>query len=219
MRFKVRGIYDIEFFLYLKRIGVKNFAFDLRPTSFNFTPMYKIIEMLKATNGDNDTYSFIFDGEKDFVIEQLISSAKKEGLLNSGNCFLELGELKELSNCSKFGLPIIWRFNETMDYRKIPNEPNLHGVSFTYKYFEKLQESNQLYTFLKEILDLKRDDQFIDLRLDWSDHLSESVLDFLPANTYGFEINQQVEKSYRHIDMNLVSSHLEHAKRIINLES
>ena len=70
MRFKVRGIYDLEFFLYLKRIGVKNFAFDLRPTSFNFTPMYKIIEMLKAGGDDSDTYSFIFDGEKDFAIEQ-----------------------------------------------------------------------------------------------------------------------------------------------------
>lgn len=219
MNVKLRGVYDLELFRYLKKIGVKHFSFDLRPTSFNFTPMRKIIQMLEELGDTEDQYFFMFGSEKDFVIEQLMTFLRRETALKRENCFLEFTDAKDLSACSKFGLPFIWRFMESVDYRKLPDLPLMSGVSFSYQYLEQLRDTNQLYPFIIEFVALKRADQWIDLRLDWSDHLSESVIDFMQATTYSYEISSKVEDSYRHINMGLVSSHLDHAKRILNLEN
>lgn len=218
MKVKLRGVYDLELFRYLKKIGVKHFAFDLRPTSFNFTPVRKIVEMLESAGGPEDRYYFMFGTDKDFVIEQLVGYIRKKVSLGQENCFLEFTDARDLAACSKFGIPFVWRYMETVDYRKLSSVEHLSGISLSYQYLEELRDSNQLYPFILEFNQLMRDDQWIDLTLDWSDHLSESVIDFLPAKTYSYEINPKVEDSYRHINMGLVSSHLEHAKRILNLE-
>lgn len=209
----------MELFRYLKKIGVKHFSFDLRPTSFNFTPLRKIVEMLDEAGTTEDRYFFMFGTEKDFVIEQLMTMIRRKTALKRENCFLEFTDAKDLSACSKFDLPFIWRFNEGVDYRKMPEIENMAGISFSYEYLDELRESNQLYPFILEMLALKREEQWIDLRLDWNDHLSASVTDFIKAATYSYEISSKVEDSYRQINMGLVSSHLDHAKRILNLDA
>lgn len=218
MQIKMRGIYDQKLFEYLKKTGVKQFAFDLRPTSFNFTPMRSIVNMLDAAGEEDDRYFFMFGSEKDFVIEQLMSFVRKKPVLNSKNCFLEFTDPSDFKKCSDFGLPFLWRFDEKADYRKGWSCEKLKGISLSYKYLESLQETNQLWPFIMEFSKDKRNDQWIDLRLDWSDQISESVIDFLPVHTYSYEINTKVEESYRSVNMGMVGSHLEHARRILNLE-
>ncbi|MEX0799477.1 MAG: hypothetical protein WD025_08525 [Bacteriovoracaceae bacterium] len=219
MNVKVRGVYDLDLFRYLRKAGINHFAFDLRPASFNFVQMRKIIEMLQNEREGKETFSFMFASEKDFVIEQLMVHVRRNALLDEKNCYLEFTDSENLAECEKFGLPYIWHFKDSFNYRKIRNSKSLSGVSFSYEYLESLRESNQLYPFIKEFINIKREDQWIDLRLDWSDHLSESVTDFMPAQVFSYEINQKVEESYRRVDMNLVGSHLEHAKRILNLDA
>lgn len=219
MNVKLRGVYDIELFRYLKKVGINHFGFDLRPASFNFTPLKSISEML-ADSGDSDDFCFfMFGSEKDFVIDQLMTMLRNRTALSRERCFLEFTDAVDLAACSKFETPFVWRFNDRVEYRKIASNEFLKGISFSYSYLESLRDSNQLYPFIMELMALKRDDQWIDLRLDWSDHMSESVIDFFQPRLFGFEINQKVETGYRHINMNLVGSHLEHAKRILNLET
>lgn len=218
MQIKMRGIYDQKLFEFLKKTGVKQFAFDLRPTSFNFTPMRSIFSMLNAAGEKDDRYFFMFGSERDFVIEQLMTFVRKNPVLNSQNCFLEFTDPSNFEKCAGFGLPFIWRFDEKTDYRKGWSCDSLKGISLSYKYLDSLKESNQLYPFIMEFSKEKRLDQWIDLRLDWSDQISESVIDFLPVQTYSYEINTKVEESYRSVNMGMVGSHLEHARRILNLE-
>lgn len=218
MKVKVRGVYDLELFRYLKSVGVSHFAFDLRPASFNFVQAHKIVEMLELGAGGEETFSFVFASEKDFVIEQLTGFIRQRCALPEENFLLEFADAENLQACEKFRLPYIWHFKENSNCRKIKEARLLRGISFSYSFLEGLRDSSGLYSFIKEFSSMKRGDQWIDLRLDWSDHLSESVIDFFPANTLSYEINQKVENSYRKVNMNLVSSHLDHARRTLNLD-
>lgn len=219
MSVKLRGVYDLELFRYLKQIGVKHFGFDLRPTSFNFTPTRKIVEMLESAGDTGDKCFFMFGDEKDFVVEQLTAQIRRKTALRRANCFLEFTDAKDVKACARFGHPFIWRFQNGADYRKIPEVDLLAGISVSYEYLEELRESNQLYPFILELGALKRADQYIDLRLDWNDHLSENVTGFLQAETFSYEVGPKVENGYRHINMGLVGSHLDHARRILDLDT
>lgn len=218
MQVKMRGVYDLNLFNYLKRVGVKQFGFDLRPASFNFTPMRTIIEMLESSAQAEDKYFFMFGNEKDFVIEQLVNHVRKKSNLKEENICLEFTDATDLSKLSTFGIPFLWRFRTDVDFRKMTNSPLLKGISVSHADLISWRDSGELYNYIKELGDLMRPDQWIDLRLDWGDNISESLLDFLKIETYSYEIDAQVEDSYRKINMGLVSSHLDHAKRILNLD-
>jgi hypothetical protein len=45
----------------------------------------------------------------------------------------------------------------------------------------------------------------------------ETLIDFFNFSSINYEINSHVEKCFRQIDLHLVSGHIEHTKRSLNI--
>jgi hypothetical protein len=104
MRFE--GIFDLRTLKFLKSLGHHHFTFDMRPQSFNFMPLHRLISILENVmlgflqdpQGSPDKFYFQFEREKEFVITKICQDltesfqtlqSKERGSIWGKNFFLE----------------------------------------------------------------------------------------------------------------------------------
>jgi len=212
MKLRVSGIYDPETISYLKQFGVGDFVFDLRPTSFNFIQTYKVKEILEQSQLGLDNFYLKFENEKDFVIHEIV----KDIITTDNSVVLEFSGNESLDFCEQFGVPYVWHFNETVNYEKLGDMKYLKMVSLKNDYLEWLNNYSDLYKFLGQFLLKLNPNQNIELNLDWHSSVMETLIDFFNFKFINYEINNKVEKSFRNVDLHLVSTHIEHTRRTLN---
>lgn len=215
MELRVCGVYDPATINELKILGIRHFAFDLRPTSFNFIQLRKILEIIREVNTGIETFYFMFSNEKDFVVRELLKSFEQG--LPRHQIRLEFFSIENLKSCNEFGVDFVWHFDKDINYLNLSELSHLKIISLSQSGLSRLSYTNQLYDFMESLDKLKNDEQSYDLYLDWNETPLDTVIDFFAIQTVSFEINQKVELSYRRIDLPLVSSHIEHTKKTLNI--
>lgn len=208
MEIKINGVYSYDLMLFLKSMGIKNFGFDLRPKSFNFIQLHVIKDIIQKCDTGNETYSFMFSNEKDFVINELIKSIESDTLLTRDRVLLEFTDVHDINDCESFNLNYIWHFSESSNYRKLSSTQFLRVLSIDQKILEQYQNSGQVYEFIKEINNLRGENTLLDLRVNWDESIIESINDFYLPNLITLEISQLVESSYRNPNQSILQDHL-----------
>lgn len=208
MEIKINGVFSKELVNFFKSKSIHNFGFDLRPTSFNFIQLHVIKDILKEISSSESTYTFLFQNEKDFVIKELINFLAEDGLISKEQVLLEFTDIQDIDECESHGMNYIWHFNDMTNYRKINHSKFLRVISIDQTQLEIYQSRGELFSFIKELNDLKSDSNILDLRLDWTQAPQESIIDFINPTLYTLEINNTIQTSYRNVNKQQVENHL-----------
>lgn len=208
MEIKINGIYSIETIQFLQDLKIKNFGFDLRPTSFNFIQLHSIREIISKVDTGKEVYSFIFENEKDYVIQELLKNIKEETLIDPNRILIEFASITDISVCENFKMNYNWHFSNQINYRKIQDSNYLKILSFSQRELIELQNKEEFFHLIKEINEIKNDSNILDLRVDWTESLIESIIDFINPQILTFEVNNLVETSYRNTNNQLIQNHL-----------
>jgi hypothetical protein len=214
VKLRVSGIYNPELIQYLRQYNISHFSYDFRPTSFNFTQAYRVKEMLESVGNPLDCISLHFADEKDFVIYEILKDVK---LSAQGEVFLEFSGKHPLEFFEQFETPYIWHFNELVNIDKLGELKYLSKISFDHLFLERLMQFGDLFDFLGKITSILKDNQTLEIHLDWDTAVMETLIDFFNFDSLCFEINSKVETSYRTPDLHLVSTHIEHTKRSLDI--
>lgn len=214
MEIKINGVYSNEVVSFFKSLGIHNFGFDLRPTSFNFIQLHAIKDIIKSH--PDLVFTFLFNNEKDFVIKELVNFACEDTQLNKENVLLEFTHVHDIDVCESFEMNYIWHFNDLTNYRKMRNSKFLRVISLSQSLLEDYRERQELFDFIKELNELKSQANLLDLRIDWTEAPGESIIDFIQPNLLTLEIDNSVQKSYRVLNNEIVQVHLSYLKQCIN---
>lgn len=216
MEVRVNGVYSSSIINHLSAIGISHFSFDLRPMSLNFTQSYKIKEILEQTTSSLKTFYIHFENEKEFMINELLSSIGESR--GQSSMMLEFSGRDEIEYFESFDTPYLWHFNEDVNLEAIINSKYLKKISFDQIYIERLLQFGKLYDLFGNILKLIGNKEIeLEISANWDSAIMETIIDFYPITSLNFEINNKVEKSYRQIDLQLVAGHIEHTKRSLNI--
>ena len=214
MKLRVSGIYNPEIIQYLRQYSISHFTYDFRPLSFNFTQAYRVKEMLETVGSPLDSVSLHFADEKDFVISQILKEVKES---SQGEVLLEFSGRDPLNFFEQFETPYIWHFNELVNIDNLSELKYLSKISFDHLYLERLMQFGELFNFLGKITAILKENQSLEIHLDWDTPVMETLIDFFNFDSLCFEINNKVEASYRNPDFKLVSTHIEHTKRSLDI--
>lgn len=216
MEVRVNGVYNSSIINHLSAIGISHFSFDLRPMSLNFTQSYKIKEMLEQTSSSLKHFYIHFENEKDFMINEIvadINNSRGQAEIN-----LEFSGHDQLEYYESFETPYLWHFNEDVDFSQIAKTKNLKKISFDQLYIEQLLQFGKLYDLFGKVLAFVGNKGIeLEISANWDSAMLETIIDFYPITSLNFEINNKVETSYRQIDLQLVTGHIEHTKRSLNI--
>lgn len=216
MEVRVNGVYHSSIINHLSAIGISHFSFDLRPVSLNFTQSYKIKEMMEQTTSSLKTFYLHFENEKDFMINELLKDLNASR--GQANIMLEFSGRDELEFYESFNTPYLWHFNEDINLETLTKTKNLKKISFDQLYIERLLQFGKLYDLFGDIIKLIGDKKIeLEISANWDSAILETIIDFYPITSLNFEINNKVERSYRQIDLQLVTGHIEHTKRSLNI--
>ena len=216
MDIRLNGVYHTSIIQHLKDFGLSHFSFDLRPKSFNFTQSYKIKEMLQATASPLVHYYLHFADEKDFVIREIYKSLYEER--NDSSLMFEFSGTENLDYFESFKVPYVWHYRESITLEQIRQTQYLKMISFDSVFIERLFQFGKLYQLFGEFAEISHEKKMsLEISQDWNTSVLETLIDFYPIKTLNFEINRQVEKSFRQIDLQQVAGHIEHTKRSLNL--
>ena len=214
MEIKINGVYSKEIVSFLKGLGIRNFGFDLRPTSFNFIQLHVIKDIVKENK--DVIFTFLFNNEKDFVVKELVNFACEDDHLIKDNLLLEFTDIQDIDDCEAFEMNYIWHFSDLTNYRKMKNSKYLRVISLSQLLLNDYQERQELFSFIKELNELKPTNNLLDLRIDWTEAPGESIIDFIKPELLTLEIDTSVETSYRNLNNQLVQTHLNYLNQIIS---
>jgi hypothetical protein len=214
VKLRVSGIYNPDIIQYLRQYNISHFSYDFRPTSFNFTQAYRVKEMLETAGSPLDTISIQFADEKDFVISEILKDIKSS---SKGEVLLEFSGKHPLDFFEQFETPYIWHFNELVNIDNLSELKYLSKISFDHIFLERLMQFGDLFDFLGKMTTLLKENQSLEIHLDWDTSVMETLIDFFNFDSLCFEINNKVETSYRTPDLKLFSAHIEHTKRSLDI--
>jgi hypothetical protein len=207
MEYSLKGITKLSNIEVTQALGLQSYAFDLRPRSFNFTPLYNI-KQIQQTSGQ-EVYTLLFENEKDLVLKELV----KEFEFKENIVYLEFTGVTELNELDSLGMPYAWHYNPEIKISEVKKAKFLKRVVFSHVLLEHFDDSGELFGFLSLFTDLVEGLEF-ELFLDWDSSILESAFSYFHFDRISFEINSKVESSYQCADeISLVS----HIKRIQEL--
>lgn len=202
MNLLLKGITKASSVETTQNIPVAGYAFDLRPRSFNFTPIKNIQNILEQC--PIASFDLIFENENPSIVAEILNKFKDAAVRPS----LEFCGAVDFSVLDRLQKTYSWRYHEEVSISKIKAAENLKKIILTHDILEKYLESGELFGFLQ----LFNDDDFSDLQfellLDWDSFVIESVLDISGFDFISFELNSKVEISYQNPDEDLVVSEL-----------
>lgn len=213
---RVSGIYDHQTIGFLKQKGIQKFTFDLRPISFNFVQAFKICELINESYQYGDDYAFQFDLDKDFVIKNVIERIESKASVSLSSLAIEFCSSRTLNECEQFSRPFIWHYDEHYE-KDFFQSKFLHTVIFKQGLIHQLDLSQKLYPFMDKFFKHCPNHVNVELEMDWNSPILSTLIDFFPINGLNYAINSRVEKSFRHVDLQLVGQHIEHTISHLNI--
>lgn len=209
---RVHGIYDLRTLEILKEQKVRHWAFDLRPRSLNYVPGYKLEEMLHNEGMFADSISLHFCGEKDFVIQKIVSDLKKAYPQIGNRLFLEFSDNEDVSFYESFDLPFLWHYQSDKKNLDILSSGHLRGLIFEDNFIDKILINEIERNFLMNLFSFNP--RFlarpIDLILNMTENnsLNRSFFEFLDFSFVSLTLGPEIEICYRNVNLNLLREQL-----------
>lgn len=207
MDYGLKGITKLSLIENNKDLDLTIYSFDLRPKSFNFTPMSNIKKILSSTGIDQ--FTLLFENEKDFVLNELI----KEFELDENNVHLEFSGSTQIDELDSLGMPYSWHYNPEIKISQISKSQFMKRIVFGHQLLEHFNENGELFGFLSLFTDLVDGLEF-ELLLEWDSPVLESMFEYFNFDYISFEIDSKVEVSYQNVDEVQLNNHI---KKIQNL--
>ena len=215
----VGGIYDLETISQLRHIHLNNFGFDFRPKSFNFLQQHLVVDILKKCHRSSDRYFFHFQNEKDYIIFEYINYLKKT-VPFCNNFFLEFSDHMEPSYYEKFSHPFYWYYQSESLFEEIVFLSDLQGIILPHSLLLRFYERGNLNDFISYFLRVLANKKMeVVLSLEWKYEISPFIFELLNFDMISFSINQDVEYSYRNVNINLLKKELSYHSNIFEIIS
>ncbi len=197
------GVYDQSTFNFLRTNEVETYIFDLRPTSLNFIQEYKLLEILEKEQKSSLQFQLLFENEKDFVIDKILSDAKQK---SAGDIFLEFTGNQSREQMEAHRTKFYWHFNTYSPYEEIINSPYLKGIIFHTKDLMELAKHNDFHQFFHQIVtSMESSKKSVHLFADEGCDFFKSIIDFYHFKSLILPITSKFENSYRDINVNLLA--------------
>lgn len=205
MNFILKGVTKDETIKSLLPIGVREFSFDLRPRSFNFTQLKNIKEIV-ILNPAVELFSLCFANEPEHMVSELYLKVS-EDLNEKQKLWVEYTGGESLMACEKQGLPYIWHYHPGEKIKHIHDTEYLKRIVFKHSILEEFHQNGELHGFFGLFQDYTEKVMF-EIQVDWDTELILSLFDFFQIPMLSFEINQKVELSYQNPDHTLMQKNL-----------
>lgn len=202
---KVDGIYDLRTLQQLVELGVRRFAFDLRPRSLNFIQHYRTIEIVsQATLAAQKQFYFHFADENTLLIQKFLDDlAAQTGITqedwNQGRVQLEFSGREDFSVMDTFGVPYRWFMHAGADWANIKRAQNLRGLILPFEYLEDAHEKGSI-SHLCANLYTNFPNQTFHLARSWGANVFPSLTDLFDFEDIALAINHEVEVCFRNVD-------------------
>jgi hypothetical protein len=210
---RINGVYNTSIINEFLPLGINQFAFDLRPRSFNFIQAYEIARIIHESSSFLQ-YVLLFENEKDFVIIGLLEQL--ENLSGKNDFILQYNGQETFEEIQKIKKPYYWVYHSEESFRKFCNDKNCKRIIFSSSELTRLTENNEIYPIIQEIQSLDRDDLEIEFSMEWACSLPKSLIDFFQIKLMCFEVSPEVEAGYRQADLNVIKKHLTLSARTLN---
>ncbi len=221
MNLWLSGIYDLATFNYLKTLGIQKFSFDFRPRSLTFIQEHKMQEIISSSGESTHQYHFIFENEKDFVIDKIMNEMQTKRVSSSINEFsMEFTGKGTAQDFDKFKLPYYWHYSTQVSHLSFLNSHFFKGYIFHTDDLEYMSRQGDLYHFFKSLFEnVKGQNKKIEIVLYINEEMSlpKSIIDFFPFDSIILPITSKVETSYRNININVLHDHIRLVEQMVGL--
>ncbi|MCB9093732.1 MAG: hypothetical protein H6621_01580 [Halobacteriovoraceae bacterium] len=206
MNLRFSGAYDKSTLELLSSLNIEDITIDFRPRSFNFIPQHHLIEILEQGISFKQL-RYLFSDDKDFVISEIIKSTNS---LHNNKVILEFDCIRDLSFLNQLEQPFYMYLDKLSDFEDWLWCKNFKGAIISYKLLEelyKIKEIKQYAIRLESILkNMPEKKVKFDLKLEWNDHISFNINEYVDIDRYVLCMSPELEKDYREVNFGQVQS-------------
>jgi hypothetical protein len=207
MDYGLKGVTKLTTIESNRDLELKVYSFDLRPRSFNFTPMSNIKNIISSANlGD---FTLLFENEKDFVLNEFI----KEFKLNENHVHLEFSGTTQIEELDALETPYSWHYHPEIKISQISKTRFMKRIVFGHQLLEHFNDNGELFGFLSLFKDLVDGVEF-ELQLDWDSPVLESMFEYFKFDFISFEIDSKIETSYQNVNEVELNAHIKTIQKI-----
>jgi hypothetical protein len=224
MGLKIHGVYDIQTIKRLKSLGINSFAFDFRPTSFNFIPQHICLELIEDWIHESDQISLFFDQDSPIVIKEIYENIRQtyfkrfqEAPLNKLQ--LNFSYAYDLQFLAELAVPFKCYFYGHEQFSAMLSSPYFKGVILQYPDLKDLFQQNKLELFQQQLQELeKKAHRKIDyeVMMDWNIEVLPEIEAMYKNAEWTLPIGQDIELDYRKVDLNRMDEKLKNLKFLSN---
>ena len=201
MKINIKGIIDNKQIQFFKNYGVDSFTFDNRPTSFNFIQLKNMQEMMECDQAD---YRILFDRPSYIMLNETMSKL-------STNSVELLSNVDDEKIISGYDFSAYYSDQNLLSYyRKIES---LKKIIIPEQAALLLLNENNLFNLISR-LKSEFNQLEIELLLNWSSQIDFSLLEEMNIDLISFELNQDIQQSYRMLDYDKVEKYMEEMKKL-----
>lgn len=208
-KIKINGIYDLRT---IKLLGqdYQHFGFDFYPLSLNFIQGHIFNDLMAQTFRSDFKYYLKMKNTKDFLVQSTlneITTATKRNLIDLDNVYVEIDEKEYLS--LKHLHASFWLHIDSHIDLNILEESQIKGIVIHNVHTEHAYEKERFYKFLNKIFELKNKRNLkVELALNWSENIEQSLVDFFDFDVISYPINHLVEVCYRNVNLQKLKTEL-----------
>lgn len=204
-RVNVAGIYNLEILKSSISNGVKDFTFDLRPSSFNFIQEYVLLELLEYISLRDTSIYLHFEGEADFVIQKIVKDIRQV-MASLGKLELIFSDSNSVDYYEQFQTPFhLVQKTDSLD-PKLVESKLLAGLILPADMIESigLQKCLKMVGAVKNI----DPDRMISTEVRYDKDRIVETHKHIPNDQLFFTIGSNLETAYRQVDTIRIKKHL-----------
>ena len=200
MIYRIEGVYGHEIIQTLKRLEIKHFGFDFRPTSFNFIQQHLFQELVSKHLDFSDSMYLHFCNEKDFVVEKIVNEIPQ--LQNSPTkIILEFSDSLSTDFYQKFNLPFIWHYQLDRELKDFLTLPTFQGLVLNISLIERAYNRGNLIDLASnlnaQIGAVRPNGIPLYLTRKWDSNVLPSFLEYFDFSITSLPVDSSVEICYR----------------------
>ena len=222
---RIEGLYDLRTLKNLKENDIYDYAFDFRPTSFNFLQQYRFMDLIAQADDKMSHYYLHFSNEADFVIgkfiEDLKSHFKKDTEYGDfeNKITLEFSDFCPASFYDSFETPYYWNFHQERPLKEYLDAKYIKGIMLDFNWLHDKHERGEFDSFFAHFLQLaapaiRERGLELALKIDWDSHLFDSLFDYVDFKFLSLPVNNKIEVCYRNVDLAKASKNIHFYKAL-----